>query len=127
MKDCINNIKRELLKSCKACKRGSCCQDGVELDLQEARRISKLKLRLKKPWFEDLLKDTNLPSGWKVSTVARDGRCVFQKKNFRCRIYRHRPNFCRDFPLENGGIAEFYDYLCKRPLRLNLKTDRDFR
>lgn len=106
---------------------GSCCQDGVDVDLEEAKRISMLNLDLKKPWFEKLFQDSDMSSGWAVSTVVRDGRCVFQKSNYKCIIYEHRPTFCRDFPLEKGRIAEFYHYLCEKPPKFKLKAKRDLK
>ena len=49
MRDYKKITKREHLELCKSCIAGFCCQDGVDLDLEEAKRISKLKLNLKRP------------------------------------------------------------------------------
>ncbi|MFC1708502.1 YkgJ family cysteine cluster protein [Candidatus Omnitrophota bacterium] len=117
----------ELLEICTTCANGSCCQDGVEVDLEQAKTISKLNINLKKPWFEGLIEDNDVPSGWGISTVVRDGRCVFQRKNHLCMIYKHRPIFCRDFPMEKGQIAEFYSYLCEKPSSLKRKAERDLK
>jgi len=119
--------KKEIFRICKTCITGSCCQDGVDVDLREAKKISKLKLNLKKPWFEGLSQDRDMPSGWAVSTAVRNSRCVFQKNNYECLIYKDRPKHCRDFPLENGQIAELYHYLCEKPTGLKSKVKRDFR
>jgi len=99
---------------CKGCKGGDCCQDGVDVDLAEAKRISRLKLKIRKPWFEDLFKDEGSPSGWAVGTVVRNNRCVFQDTNKRCRVYSVRPRYCREFPYENGRPAPFYKELCNK-------------
>ncbi|MDD5356170.1 MAG: YkgJ family cysteine cluster protein [Candidatus Omnitrophica bacterium] len=119
--------EKEFLKLCNSCISGSCCQDGVEVDLEEAKKISRLKIKLRKPWFENLSKDKDMPSGWAVSTTVRNNRCVFQKGNYKCLIYPHRPTYCRDFPLEHGKIAQYYHYLCEKPTSLKRKARRDLR
>ncbi len=116
--------EEKLLQMCTTCATGSCCQDGVEVDLDEAKKISKLKVNVKKPWFEGLFEDSDMPSGWGISTVKRDGRCLFQRKNYLCMIYEHRPAFCREFPIENGRIAEFYNYLCEKPSHIKRSVKR---
>ena len=116
--------KSELFRICKTCITGSCCQDGVEVDLREAKRISRFNLKLKKPWFEDFFRDSDLPSGWGVSIIKRNGSCIFQKKDKRCSIYKYRPRYCRDFPLEYGQVAEHYHYLCEKPPGLKHKVKR---
>ena len=103
--------KKEFLKLCDSCVTGSCCQDGVDVDLDEAKKISQLKIRLKKPWFENLTKDKDASSGWAVDTVLRNNRCVFQKENYKCLIYKYRPKHCRDFTLERDVVAKYYHYL----------------
>ena len=107
--------KKHILTLCTTCMTGMCCRDGVEVDLSEAKRIAKLKVNIKKPWFEGLFYDRVLPSKWGVGTVLRDDRCVFQAEDHRCLIYKHRPQYCRDFPLEFGSIADWYHYLCELP------------
>ncbi len=125
MDNSIKISKRRLTKVCKTCATGSCCKDGVDVDLEEAKKISQLDINLEKPWFDKPFEDSDMPSGWAVSTVTRDGRCVFQASDYRCRIYEHRPVFCRDFPLEMGQIAEHYDYLCEKPHHFRRKTKKD--
>jgi len=116
--------KRELFRICETCLNGSCCRDGVDADLEEAKKISKLKLKLKRPWFQDLFRDKDMPSGWAVAIIIKNGRCIFQKKDKRCSIYKYRPWYCREFPLENGQIAGHYHYLCEKPPGLKHKVKR---
>ena len=120
-------IKKEIKKRCKVCRVGSCCQDGVEVDLKEAMKISGLKLPVKKPWFEGLQEDKDVPSGWTMSTVVRDNRCVFQMKNKRCRVYSVRPKYCKDFPFEQNTMAEFYNYLCKEANHFKREAKKYFK
>jgi Fe-S-cluster containining protein len=115
----------ELLDSCDTCASGSCCKEGVEVDLKEVKRISKLNIRLKKPWFDKLSKNSETPSGWSLSTILRNNTCIFQQKDYKCLIYKYRPAFCRDFPFENGRIAKYYHYLCEKPPRFKRKAKRD--
>lgn len=119
--------KREFLKLCDTCLSGLCCKDGVDVDLEEAKKISRLKLKLRKPWFENLFKDKDMPSGWAVSTAVRNNSCVFQKDNYKCIIYKNRPRHCRDFPLEQGVVAKYYHYLCEKPPSLKRKMKKIFR
>jgi len=107
-----NKLKKKLLKICKSCQKGSCCFGGVDVDLVEALSISLLDLDIKKPWFEYLHRDKDLPSGWAVETALRDDTCVFQRKDGRCVIYNIRPRYCSDYPFENGGLARNYEYFC---------------
>ena len=126
MKNKKKITEQELLEKCTNCITGSCCKDGVEVDLEEAKKISKLNIKLKKPWFVNLQEDADMPSGWSLSTTVRHGRCVFQRKDYKCMIYEFRPTFCRDFPLEKGRLAEFYNYLCEKPPKFKLKAIKDF-
>jgi len=120
-------MKKEIKKRCSVCRVGSCCQDGVEVDLKKAKKISKLKLPMQRPWFEGLCEDKNMPSGWMVSTMVKDGRCIFQMKNKKCRIYSVRPKHCKDFPFEQNSMAEFYNYLCKEANHFKKKARKYFR
>ncbi|MFC1703274.1 YkgJ family cysteine cluster protein [Candidatus Omnitrophota bacterium] len=108
----MHEKRRHAVALCKTCKSGSCCKDGVEVDFKKAIELSLLDLNLKKPWFEGLCRDNDFPSGWRVATIVRDRRCVFQRKNKLCRIYPVRPLHCADFPIENGKIPSLYKYLC---------------
>ena len=119
--------KKHIDAICKTCITGSCCRDGVEVDLEEAKKISKLKLRLKKPWFNLLQPDRDMPSGWSLSTVVRDGSCVFHKKDYKCRIYEMRPFYCRAFPVEEGEVSKFFHYLCEKPKSLKRKIKKHFK
>lgn len=98
---------------CQRCIEGMCCKDGVAVDLEEAKRISAFNIPLKRPWFHDLREDADFPSGWALDTTVRDGRCVFQRKDKKCRIYKGRPSSCRDFPYENNRLFKYLGYLCK--------------
>ena len=110
----IDKLKKRLLEICKSCKDGLCCCDGVSLDFTEALKISLLNLDIKKPWFTRFHRDKDLPSGWAVETTTRDGRCVFQKKDRRCSVYKIRGIYCADFPFEHGKLAPTYEYLCSK-------------
>ena len=99
----------------------------MDVDLDHAKKISGLKLKLKKPWFYNLFKDKDMVTGWAVSTVVRDGRCVFQKKNYLCMIYKNRPIHCKDFPIEEGRIHRYYNYLCEKPKHIKQKIKKHYR
>lgn len=98
--------------ACQKCDQGTCCQDGVEVDLLEVARILEEPLHIPKPWFRYMGRDKSFPSGYKFSTVLREKRCVFQDALRRCRIYAIRPRFCEEFPLEGGKKAPYYHELC---------------
>jgi len=106
--------KERFLRICKSCEDGTCCFGGVDVDLAEAIRISLLDLDIKKPWFEYLHRDKDLPSGWAVETTVRNGSCVFQKEDRRCVIYKIRPRYCAEYPYENGSLAKNYRYFCHK-------------
>ena len=98
---------------CQACSFGTCCSEGVELDLLEVATILKeANLSLPKPWFSYLGRDKSFPSGYKFTTLVREGSCIFQDRENRCRIYPIRPRFCVEFPLEGGKKAPYYHELC---------------
>lgn len=119
-----HKYEKEIFKICKTCLKGTCCKDGVDVDLEQAKKISKLRLKLKRPWFRDLFRDSDMPSGWALSTAVKKGSCIFQAKDYRCRIYNYRPKYCRDFPIEHGGMAEFYHYLCEKPHHIKRKVKK---
>ena len=102
------------LTLCGVCTQGACCRDGVEVDLFEVARILQKPLDMPKPWFEYLGQDRRFASGFKFSTLLKRRRCIFQDKDRRCRIYEIRPQFCAEFPLENGRPAPYYRALCHR-------------
>ncbi len=97
---------------CRECKVGSCCSDGVEIDLLEVARILRKDPDIPKPWFRYLSRDKRFPSGFRFTTVTRGRRCVFQGVDRRCAIYAIRPRFCREFPMEGDRLAPQYPYLC---------------
>ena len=100
------------LEACKTCKVGSCCYEGTELNKKELKRIIKFNPDVPKPWFR-LIEDQENPDGeHDFSTVVRNGTCVFQDKNNRCMVYKVRPHYCRDFPLEYNRDAPHYKRLC---------------
>ncbi len=105
-------MKKRILSLCKSCRSGSCCCDGVSADLKKAMEISLVDLDIKKPWFENIHRDDDFSSGWAVATVVRNGRCVFQRKDNLCSIYPIRPRYCREFPYEDGELAQMYEDLC---------------
>lgn len=103
---------------CQACRVGSCCWEGVEVDLFEVAKILKrTHSDIPRPWFYYLRRDRSFPSGYVFSTILRHGRCVFQASDSRCRVYAVRPRFCREFPLENGAKAPEYHRLCQHGKR----------
>ncbi len=103
---------------CQGCRVGSCCAEGVEVDLFEVSRILKESVvGIPRPWFYYLRRDRTFPSGFVFSTILRHGRCVFQAPDRRCRVYSVRPRFCREFPLESGAKAPEYHRLCQHGKR----------
>lgn len=102
----------EMLERCKACKPGMCCRDGVEVTKEEMKKIEAFGPKIKKPWFEPIEPDEISDSDHVDTTVIRGGTCVFQAKNKLCVVYEVRPNYCAEFPLESGEIAEHYEELC---------------
>ncbi len=100
------------LEACKSCKVGSCCYEGVDLKREEMKRILKYNPDIPKPWFR-VLSDAEVAGGEEhFATVVRSGTCVFQDKDNRCAVYKVRPQYCRDFPLENNKTAPHYRRLC---------------
>ncbi|MBU2540982.1 MAG: YkgJ family cysteine cluster protein [Candidatus Omnitrophica bacterium] len=121
MKIDLNKITAE----CNGCRSGACCTDGVELSKQEMARIQAFNPNLKKPWFRKTPKIHESAPGFEYETRIRQGRCVFLSSDRLCAIYPVRPSNCREFPLEDGEIAEFYKLLCdKAPKFINSKNKR---
>ncbi len=106
---------------CTECYEGTCCREGVEVDLLEVARILELPLHIPKPWFEFLGRDKSFTSGFKFGTVLKEERCVFQDRSMRCSIYEIRPRFCVEFPLEAGKKAPYYHSLCHHARRKRKK------
>ena len=100
------------LEACKTCRVGSCCYEGVELTSEELKRIVASDPPIEKPWFSVLTGKERSDAEHPFATVVRNGTCVFQDKNNRCTIYAIRPQYCRDFPLEDRTTALHYQRLC---------------
>ena len=103
------------LKLCKKCAKGSCCRHGVSACLYEVATILKKNkhLKIKKPWFKYIGIDfEHTESGYDFETKVIGGKCIFQDKNMRCRIYKTRPLACREFPHWKGKVSHDYDVLC---------------
>lgn len=102
----------KLLERCTSCKSGSCCQEGVELSREEARRIIALAPEINRPWFRLVHPEDNPAPGYNYETLVKNGRCIFQAPDKKCLVYKVRPKNCAEFPLEDGKIAEYYEKLC---------------
>jgi hypothetical protein len=108
-------IKRKKKKiNCLECpQKEYCCQEGVWVDLEEARNISSLRLS---GGFYHLRKDKKFPSGYKVSTSYEDGPCSFLTADGLCSIhkvdYNLKPTYCKEFPYEDGKIAPLAKEFC---------------
>lgn len=99
---------------CTKCKKGSaCCGFGVWVDLEDAKKIVSLGL---KGEFFHLERDEAFPSGYKVGTSHEDDPCSFLTPDGLCSIhivdYNFKPIHCKEFPYENGKLADFADVLC---------------
>ena len=100
--------------NCLKCKqKSSCCDFGVWVDLEEAKKI--ISLGLKGDFFH-LEEDEDFPSGYRVGTSYVDNRCTFLTPEGLCAIhkvdYNFKPAHCREFPYENGKLSPFADLLC---------------
>lgn len=100
------------LEACNSCTVGSCCYEGVELTGAELKRIAASGPKVAKPWFRLMTEKEKSDDDHPFATVVRDGSCVFQDQNNRCTVYNVRPQYCRDFPLEDGKTATHYQRLC---------------
>jgi len=93
----------------------SCCDFGVWVDLEVAKKILSLGLKGDFYHFE---KDKDFPSGYKVGTSYEDTPCSFLTSEGLCAIhkvdYSLKPAHCREFPYENGKLASNVDLLCSR-------------
>ena len=106
-----------------------CCLDTeMPLTLEDIRRIVRLGYKLDEfAVFKDGL--------WRLRNVG--GRCVFLDSSGRCKIYKHRPEGCRLYPvIEIDGGCEVdmevcpyahmisideFEEACRRVLELNRK------
>ena len=98
--------------ACKTCQIGSCCYEGVELTAEELKRIIASRPLVPKPWFRKLSDSEQSDQDHPFATVVRNGTCVFQGQDNLCTIYPVRPQYCRDFPIEEGKTAPHYCRLC---------------
>ncbi len=99
---------------CLKCKQqSSCCNFGVWVDLDVAKKILALGL---KGDFYHLEEDKNSPSGYRVGTSVEDDPCSFLTPEGLCSIhkvdYSLKPHHCKEFPYENGRLSPFADVLC---------------
>jgi Fe-S-cluster containining protein len=111
----VKHKKKPDLKLCKVCAQGSCCRNGVSACLFEVATILKKNknLKIKKPWFKYVGVDfEDTESGFDFETLIIDGKCIFQDKSMRCRIYMTRPSACREFPHWKGKVSYDYHWLC---------------
>ena len=83
---------------CTGC--GRCCIGGGEyhvfLTEIEAETIRR-HLGLSRAWFRRRYL-RHLPDGDLVTTMGKDGRCVFLGRDNGCRVYTARPMQCRTYP-----------------------------
>jgi len=91
-----------------------CCQEGVSIDLEEAKKIIPLKLGGE---FFHLEKDKDFPSGYRIDTSLGDQRCTFLTKDGLCSVhnisYDLKPTPCKEFPWdEDGGLSTDVESLC---------------
>lgn len=108
------NTDKEAQIDCAKCVEASqCCRMGAWVDLEEAKEILNLGL---KGEFYHLEKDVEFPSGYKVGTSYEEDPCSFLTEEGLCSIhkldYKFKPSYCKEFPYENGQLAEFTDILC---------------
>ena len=99
---------------CLKCRqKNSCCDFGVWVDLEEAKKILSLGLEGD---FYHLEEDRGFPSGYKVGTSYEDERCSFLTTEGLCAIhkadYNLKPVHCKEFPYENGKLALNVGLLC---------------
>ncbi|MFH1093667.1 MAG: YkgJ family cysteine cluster protein [Candidatus Omnitrophota bacterium] len=114
---------------CAKCRqKNACCDFGVWVDLEEAKKILSLGL---KGDFYHLEEDKSFPSGYKVGTSYEDNRCSFLTPEGLCAIhkvdYNLKPAHCREFPYENKKLSPFADLLCplvKSKAKTKKKPDR---
>lgn len=100
--------------NCRPCpSKHNCCQEGVWVDLDEAKKILCLTLSGK---FFHLEEDDGFPSGYKIATCIDDNPCSFLNRKGFCEIhklgYALKPAYCKQFPYEDGGISSDAKYLC---------------
>jgi len=114
----MKHRKKESMKKidCLKCRQqSSCCDFGVWVDLEEAKKILALGL---KGDFYHLEQDKDSPSGYRVGTSYEDNPCSFLTPEGLCAIhktdYNLKPVHCKEFPYEKGKLSPFADVLCSR-------------
>lgn len=110
-----------MIIDCVSCrKKHACCDFGVWVDLEEAKKI--IGLGLQGDFFH-LEKDDDFLSGYRVGTSYEDEKCSFLTPEGLCSIhaadYNLKPSHCREFPYENGKLSPLADVLCEaaRPVK----------
>ena len=112
---------------------GTCCRDGVLLDVKEKEKIlehTSLVHKYMEPnqlhnpeqWFdEDIQPDPDFPSGVCDGTATANGGCVFLNSKGLCSLqiastsegmgkYSLKPFYCFAFPLTlDGGVLTIYE------------------
>lgn len=93
-----------------------CCQEGVSIDLEQAKRIVPLDLAGK---FFCLERDEDFTSGYRIDTSPGSDPCTFLRPDGLCPIhiidYSIKPTPCKEFPHddeENDGLSSDVSYLC---------------
>lgn len=81
---------------------GSCCRFGVEVDLEEAKKILRLGLPAHLNGLEVANDKKRFPSGYKVDTSIGDTPCEFLCPDGKCAIHKIdpdlKPTVCKEFP-----------------------------
>jgi Fe-S-cluster containining protein len=111
---------------------GTCCSEGVLLDVEEKEKILHHAHRIKQylepdqeqndsKWFDDAIQyDIDFPSGQCDGTSVHHGRCVFQNSSGLCTLqvtavaegmskFALKPFFCVAFPLVIAGHTLTFD------------------
>lgn len=110
----ISRKKHTETINCSECKTQSvCCLTGAWVDLEEAKKITALRL---KGQFSQLEKDKDFPSGYCIGTSQEYDPCTFLDPDGLCSIhkldYSLKPSTCREFPYENNKISPAAEELC---------------
>ncbi len=99
----------------KCTEKASCCRYGAWVDLEQAKKISSLKL---KGDFYHLEKDKDFPSGYKVGTSYEDNPCTFLTPGGLCAIhkvnYDLKPVHCKEFPYEDKKLSPLNKTFCQQ-------------
>jgi Fe-S-cluster containining protein len=119
-KNCLTNLP--------ICK-GSCCRNGVWVDVEQARRIQEYVLSQeslkdlhdKTLFVEEDIDPDYFPSGKGVGTnlQSENGPCIFLDAEYKCRIYPVRPHFCSDYPFMSPVLSS------PKPIVLDNMFERD--